>query len=181
MAAVAKDIPNVHLERDEVATVVETDLRLAVTEGLDSLVLTGLASSGLQAPGSDSTLVSIRKAITTIQASGYAPDMLVLTPAVSESIDVMVSGLTNGTAEFVFGAGRFAPGSLFGLNVVVSKGAAAPIVMDSSAVGKLYVSPISLARFEQDAGSTNKSTVRLEGHAAYGVERSPGAVRIAAS
>jgi hypothetical protein len=41
--------------------------------------------------------------------------------------------------------------------------------------------PISLARFEQDAGSTNKSTIRLEGHAAYGVERTGAAVRIAAS
>jgi hypothetical protein len=46
--------------------------------------------------------------------------------------------------------------------------------------GKLYVSPISLARFEEDAGSTNKSTVRLEGHAAFGVERQDAAVEILA-
>jgi hypothetical protein len=44
--------------------------------------------------------------------------------------------------------------------------------------GKVYASPLTLARFEQDAGSTNQSTVRLEGHAAFGVERTSAAVRI---
>jgi hypothetical protein len=51
-------------------------------------------------------------------------------------------------------------------------------VVDSSAFGKLYASPVTLARFEQDAGSTSQSTVRLEGHAAVGVERLTAAVRI---
>jgi hypothetical protein len=109
------------------------------------------------------------------------PDTLLLTPAASETIDTMVSGITGGTADFTFGAGRFAPGQLFGLNVIESKVLAAPVVLDSKANGKLYVSPISLARFEENAGKTNTSLVRLEGHAAYGVERTGAAVRIAAS
>jgi hypothetical protein len=54
-----------------------------------------------------------------------------------------------------------------------------PVVLDSSANGKLYLSPISLARFEENAGRTNTSLVRLEGHAAYGVERTAAAIRIA--
>ena len=116
--------------------------------------------------------------MTTILASGYNPDALIITPANAEAIDTMVSGLTGGTADFVFGPGRFAPGTLFGLNVRVSKTAAAPIVVDATAFGKLYVSPISLARFEVDAGSTNRSNVRLEGNAAFGVERTPAAARI---
>jgi hypothetical protein len=64
---------------------------------------------------------------------------------------------------------------------VVSKVLPAPVVLDSSANGKLYVSPISLSRFEENAGRTNTSLVRLEGHAVYGVERTAAAVRIAAS
>ena len=40
---------------------------------------------------------------------------------------------------------------------------------------------LSLARFEENAGKTNTSLVRLEGHAAFGVERQTAAVRIAAS
>jgi hypothetical protein len=175
------NIPNVYLERDELATAVENDLRLAINEGLDSLVLTGVATSGFQAPGSDNLLVSIRKAITTIRANGYSPNLLVLTPAADETIDTMVSGISGGTADFVFGAGSFAPGTLFGLRRVVSKSVPAPVVMDTTANGRLYVSPISLARFEVDAGVTNRSNLRLEGHGAYGVERTAAAVRIAAS
>jgi hypothetical protein len=70
----------------------------------------------------------------------------------------------------VFGPAQFAPGSLFGLNVRTSKTAGTAVV-DSNAFGKLYANPLTLARFEEDAGSTNQSTVRLEGHAAFGVER----------
>jgi HK97 family phage prohead protease len=181
VAAVVTNIPNVYLERDELATAVENDLRLSINEGLDSLVLTGVATSGFQAPGTDNILVSIRKAITTIRANGYSPNLLVLTPAADEQIDTMVSGISGGTADFVFGAGQFAPGTLFGLRRVVSKSVPVPVVMDTTANGRLYVSPISLARFEVDAGTTNRSNLRLEGHGAYGVERTGAAVRIAAS
>ena len=55
------------------------------------------------------------------------------------------------------------------------------MIVDSSALGKLYVSPISLAVFELDAGATNRSNVRLEGHAAFGVERQAAAIRVAAA
>jgi hypothetical protein len=51
-------------------------------------------------------------------------------------------------------------------------------VVDAAAFGKLYVSPITLSRFEENAGATNTSTVRLEGHSAFGVERTSAAVRI---
>jgi hypothetical protein len=53
--------------------------------------------------------------------------------------------------------------------------------MDTRAHGSLYLSPISLARFEENAGASNTSTVRLEGHAQYGTERTAAAVRIASS
>jgi hypothetical protein len=56
-----------------------------------------------------------------------------------------------------------------------------PVVMDTRAHGALYLSPISLARFEESAGATNTSTVRLEGHAQYGTERTAAAIRIASS
>jgi len=93
----------------------------------------------------------------------------------------MVSGISGGTADFTFGAGRFAPGTLFGLTVVESKVLAAPVVMDSRANGRLFVGPISLARFEEAAAKTNTSLVRLETNAAYAVERTAAAIRIAAS
>jgi hypothetical protein len=124
-------------------------------------------------------LVSIRKAMTTIYAAGYNPDTLILTPANAEALDVLQ---TVGTEKmWVFGAGRFAPGQLFGMNVRVSKTVGAPVVVDASAFGRMYVSPISLASFEENAGKTNTTLVRLEGHAVFGTERQNAAVRIAAS
>jgi hypothetical protein len=57
----------------------------------------------------------------------------------------------------------------------------APAVADSQAFGKLYVGPVALATFEENAGKTNSSLVRFEGNAVFGVERQNAAVRIAAS
>jgi HK97 family phage prohead protease len=179
VAVIQSGIPNLILEQPQIESLINVDLRLALNEGLDALVLDAVADSDNQDPGGDPLLVSIRKSITTIQASGYAPDTLILTPQDAEDLDVLQ---TSGPEEFyVFGAGRFAPGQLFGLNVRVSKTVDVPVVVDAAAFGKLYVSPITLARFEENAGSTNTSTVRLEGHAAFGTERQDAAVRIDAT
>jgi HK97 family phage prohead protease len=178
VAAVETGVPNIILEQPTIQPLIETDLRLALNEGLDKLVLDAVADSDNQDPASDPLLVSIRKCITTIQAAGYAPDTLIITPADSEALDVLQ---TDGPEAFyVFGAARFAPGQLFGLNVRVSKTIDVPVVCDSSALGRLYVSAITLARFEENSGSTNSSTIRLEGSAAFGVERLDACIRISA-
>jgi hypothetical protein len=56
--------------------------------------------------------------------------------------------------------------------------AAGTAVVDSEAFGRLYASPLQLQRFEVDAGLTNRSNYRLEGHATFGVERLTAAARI---
>jgi uncharacterized protein len=179
VATVRSGVPNVMLEQDQIESVIGQDLRLAINEGLDKLILDAIALSGFQAPSTDPLLVSIRKAMTTIYAAGYNPDLLILTPAASEGLDILQ---TVGTEKlYVFGAGRFAPGQLFGMSVRVSKTIPAPAVVDSQAFGKLYASPISLASFEENAGKTNTTLVRMEGNAAFGTERQNAAVRIAAS
>jgi HK97 family phage prohead protease len=156
VATVQSGIPNIYLETQGFSTTIENDLRLALSDGLDKLVLDKFVASGFQAPGTDNILVSIRKCITTLRAAGYAPDTLVLTPAMDETIDVMVSGISGGTADFVFAPGQFAPGTLFGLQRRVSKTVPAPVVFDSQAFGKLYASPVSLARFEEAAGKRTR-------------------------
>jgi hypothetical protein len=181
VAAVETGIPNVYLESAAVNSIIESDLRLAVNEGLDKLVLDAIAASGFQAPGTDNILISIRKAMSTVMAAGYSPDTVILTPAAAEAIDVMVSGISGGSADFVNGAGNFGPATIFGMNKRISKTIPAPAVADSTALGKLYASPITLAIFEENFGRTNTSLVRLEGHAVFGTERQGAAVRIAAS
>jgi hypothetical protein len=51
-------------------------------------------------------------------------------------------------------------------------------VLDSNAYGRLYVAPVELRAFEQDAGQTNRQTVRIETAAAYTAERTTAARRI---
>ncbi len=177
VAAIETNVPNVILSQRQADQVIETDLRLALNEGLDKLVLDAVAASGFQAPGTDPLLVSIRKAITTVSAAGYNPDTLVLTPAASQTLDTLQDSANN----YIFGAGRFAPGQLFGLNVRVSKTVAAPIVVDASAFGRLHASPVRLDRFEADSGTTNRSNVRMELHAAVAVHRQNAAIRVAAA
>jgi hypothetical protein len=180
LATVESGVPNIFLERPQMESIIGVDLRLAYNEGLDKLVLDATAGAAFQGTA-DPLLVGIRKSMTVLEAAGYSPDTVILRPADAEGLDLLVTGLTGGTADYVFGAGRFAPGQLFGLNVRVSKTAAAPIVLDASAFGKLYVGPVSLARFEENAGKTNTSLIRLEGNAVFGVERLTAARRIAAS
>jgi phage head maturation protease len=181
VATIQTNVPNVYLEQAAFNTVVETDLRLAINDGLDKLVLDAIATSGFQAPGTDPLLVSVRKAMTTLMNAGYNPDTLLLTPANAEALDLAVSGITGGTQDFVFTPGQFAPGTIFGMQRRISKTIPAAAVVDSQALGKYYTSPVSLARFEADAGTTNRSNVRLELNAVFGLERAAAAVRIAAS
>jgi phage head maturation protease len=179
VASVQTGIPNVYLEQAAFNTVVENDLRLAVNGGLDKLVLDALAAAGHEDPATGPLLVAIRKAITTIEAAGYSPNTLILRPQDAEALDTL---RVNATDElYVFQPGAAAPGTIYGLQRRVSKAAPSPIVVDTRAFGKLYSSPVSLQRFEADAGTTNKSNVRLELHAVFGTERVAAAVRIAAS
>jgi phage head maturation protease len=176
VATVSSGIPNVYLQSDSINSIVETDLTLALNAAFDELVLAGLTGAAFLAPGSDPLLISIRKAVSILQAAGYSPDTLILDPASAVTIDT----LQTTTDSYVFQAGNFAPGQLFGLSRRIATNIPAPAVVDSSAFGRLYASPVSLAKFEQNSGVTNTSVLRLECNAVFGVERIPAAVRIAA-
>ena len=76
---------------------------------------------------------------------------------------------------------RSGPARAYGMQTRISKTIPAPVVVDSRAFGKLYTGPVSLASFEADGGTTNRSNIRLEMSAAFGTERQAAAVRIAAS
>jgi len=74
LASVVSDIPNVFLENEQAGSIIENDLKLAITDALDDLVRLAVAASCFQAPGTDPLLVSIRKAMSTVMSSGYQPD-----------------------------------------------------------------------------------------------------------
>ena len=181
VASIYSNVPNIMLEQPAFNTAIEMDLRLAINGGLDKLILDAIATAGFQAPGTDPLLVSIRKAITTVQASGYSPDLLLLTPANMEALDTLRATATAGEQYYVFAPAQLAPRNIFGLNVRISKDIPAPAVVDSAALGKLYTSPVTLARFEADGGTTNRGNVRMELNAVFGLERAAAAIRVAAS
>ena len=96
-----------------------------------------------------------------------------------ETLDTLTSGGTAGwPGPYVFSPGQFAPQTIFGMSVRVSKNIGQPVVVDSRAFGKLYAGPVSLQRFEESGGLTNSSLVRFEGNAVFGIERLTAAVRI---
>jgi HK97 family phage prohead protease len=80
IAAVETNVPNIVLGQDMIQSLVETDLRLSVNEGLDQLVATGLATSGTMSAGTLDILTNVRKAITTVTAAGYVPSDLIIDP-----------------------------------------------------------------------------------------------------
>jgi hypothetical protein len=176
VASISSGIPNVFLESTAVASIIETDLRLAISEGLDALVLAELANADHVPPGTDPVIVSVRKAITVIRAAGYNPDTLIVDPETDEELDTEVA--ESGTQHYVFGPGQPA-GSIFGLRRRVSKSAPSPIVASANAVGRLFASPVSLQRWEENSGATNSSLIRMELSALFSVERIDAAVRVA--
>ena len=183
VAATETGIPNVYLESQAVASIVETDLRLSVNAGLDSLVVGALeALSGAGAADPVDPIPDIRAAITTLRAAGYAADTLILTPELDEALDLLVSGVGpgGGQSDYVFGPGNPAS-SIFSLRRFVSPEVTGAAVADASAFGRLYASPVGLQRFEENDGSTNTSLVRLELHALFGVERADAAVSLTSS
>jgi hypothetical protein len=121
----------------------------------------------------------IRRSVSLLWSNGYNPNVLILTPANSETIDLLQSGGTAGwPGAYTFGAGQFGPPRIFGMEVRVSKNIGNPTLVDSSAYGRLYAGPVSLQRFEENAGASNSSLLRFEGNALFNVERSTAAVRI---
>lgn len=181
LATVESGVPNVYAAQAAITSIIESDMRLAVNDSIDSLLLAAFTASGFQAPGADNYFVTVRKAIATLQIAGFQPDVLVQTPTDALDLDVMVSGIAGGTADFINLPGNAAPGSIFGLQRRISKSAPASVVLDSSAFGKLYASPVTLARFEANNGLTNSQNLRLELNAAFGVERQAAAIRLAAA
>jgi hypothetical protein len=89
VAAVETGIPNLVLAQDTIGSLVETDLRLALNEGLDELVLLAVEDSSVLDAGSDPLLVSIRRAISAVQLAGYSPDTLILGTQEAEDLDVL--------------------------------------------------------------------------------------------
>lgn len=170
VAAVETDTPNVILAQPGFRSMVERDLLVTIREAYDQLVLDAIAgvSPTSTSPGAD-LVASLRQAIEDLAALGYTgPYTALLSPADAVGLDLLQT--SGPEMMYQFGVGQFARAP-FGLTVRIGKNVTDPMVTDAAAFGRMYATGLTLATFEQDAGQTNSSTVRLEGHAVFGVER----------
>jgi hypothetical protein len=166
LANVSSGVPNVILASAQFESMVSQDLRLAYYSALDNYVHGELVnmSPSLVSEGSN-LLEAFRHGMTVMRANGYNPNVAVVSPGDMTALDLMTQSLS----EYVFSGLQ----QRFGLRFVES-----PILVDgesylidTSAVGRLYLGSVALASFEENAGSTNTTTVRLEGNVVFGPER----------
>jgi uncharacterized protein len=176
VAAIHPDIPRIHAAQPLFQSIVETDLRLSINDGLDEVVRRGVTTAGTAAAVTGNIVDKIRKAKTVVQAQGYNPNVLAIDPAGAEALDLLVTGISGGTADYVFTPGQPAPAP-WGLQMRVWK-TAGTAILDADSFGRLYVAPVELRSFEQDAGATNRQTVRMETNALFTVERVSAGLKI---
>ena len=143
VATIQTDVPNIYLEQPAFNTVDrERPHGSRSTTASTSWCWTRSPRPGSRRPAPTRCSSAIRKAMTTICAAGLQPRHA--GPDAGErrgARHARVSGVSGGTADFVFAPGQFAPDTIFGLNARVSKTVAAAVVVDSQAFGKLYTSP----------------------------------------
>jgi uncharacterized protein len=70
VAAISKDVPRILSAQPIFQTILETDLRLSVNDGLDELCRRGLVGAGTSALVTGNVLDKIRKAVTVVQGQG---------------------------------------------------------------------------------------------------------------
>jgi hypothetical protein len=174
VAAIHPDVPRIHAAQPLFQSIVETDLRLTISDGLDEVVRRGVNTAGTAAAVTGNIVDKIRKAKTVVQAQGYMPDTLAIDPAGAEALDLLKT--SGSEAMYVFAPGQAAPAP-WGLQMRIWKNAGT-CIMDADSFGRLYVAPVELRSFEQDSGQTNKQTVRMETNALYTVERVAAGLKI---
>jgi len=172
VASVETGLPNIYLLQDGVRDVINTDLRLSYERGLEDMAIDALYAAGASTGSAGSDLMSsVVYAASDMAANGYNPSVVVINP-----LDFNVYLLLKGQAEV---PARQDP--LAGFTFVVNSTLATRegFVLDPQAAGRLYVSGVTLATFEENAGRTNTSTIRLEGTALLNIQRSGAIIKLA--
>lgn len=173
VANVESGIPNIILASDGFAGMVQTDLRLAYEQALDALVVNAILNAGPDdSTQGDDLTEKIVYAAAVMADNGYNGTVVALSPG-----DYAALQLLRGADEQF---ARTDPLKGFTFRVTNAAGPN-PLLLDPSAAGKLYVSAVTLQTFEESAGATNSSLVRLEGNALLHIERVDAILSIGAA
>ena len=155
-------IPNIVFRNPSIRQVIDSELRLGLAEALDAQAIAIINAAGMAVGGTGANLaIRIRKAVTTVQAAGFQPDTVALSPADAEALDLLLLDVLNSSNTL----------PNWKLNVRVGKSVTTGFVFDSSAFATVHASPIDVAAFEENAGATNSQLARGEFNAITTVEQ----------
>jgi hypothetical protein len=169
IATVSELLPNAIVKLDAFADLVDGTLRQAYRESLDDFVVDELiAAAGTTDNTGTGLFEQLRKAVTNLQGLGFNPSLALVSPSDAETLDLSRSGGSTSTdGPFILSPAPrdTASSPLWGLKIVAAKTVTAPIVLDASAVGNLYLGAVSLASNPFEGFSSNETRFRLEGPA----------------
>jgi hypothetical protein len=167
-------IPNIVFRQSnpDLQGLLNGELRLGLAEALDYLVFQAIGAATIAVGGTGSNMaIRVRKAMTTLEAAGYQPDTVALSPADAEALDLELLATLNSSNTL----------PNWGLNVRVSKSITTSLVLDASAFATLHAGPVELTSFEENFGGTNSVLVRGELNAQASIDQASAAVALGAA
>ena len=180
IATVESGIPNIMLESDSFRGWINDDLSYAYASAIDYHIVAQIATANpnITTPGTN-FLETIVAAAEAVASAGYSPSVLAASPANLMDLLLMANigtdggYLAGGMDSVLSGLRRVAVPALTSLG--------SAFVLDPSAAGTLYSSPVRMAAFEENSGKTNSSTVRLESNGLFLVQRLGAIAEVAVS
>ena len=175
IAITSVGIPNIMLASAMLSSWVEADLRYAYSVALDDHVVTEIAAANpTVAPPGSHVLESILLAAEEVANQGYAPSILAADPTFLIDLRLATQPVSG---DFLFSGNEID----LGLRRVSVVGLTTPLVLDPQAAGVLYVSPVTFSTHEEEHGTTNSSTARVESSGAFVVQRTGAIAEVASA
>ena len=172
VAHVVSGVPNIVARQRPFRDLIENDLRLGLSEALDDMVDDAITAATVPMGSAGANIAEkIRYAMAVVEAAGYSPDTVALSPDEAVALDLILLDTNNSTGV----------GPLFGLRPRISKALALGIVFDSRAFASLHAGPIEFSSHEENSGKTNSQLFRAELNAVAVIDREDAACEVWAS
>ena len=171
VAHVVSGVPKIVARQRPFRDLIEGDLRLGLSEALDDMVDDAITAATIPMAAGVGIAEKIRYAMAEVEAAGYAPDTVGLSPDEAVELDLLLLETNNSTGV----------GPLFGLRPRISKALALAVVFDSRAFASLHAGPLEFSSHEENAGKTNSQLFRAELNAVAVVDREAAGCEVWAS
>lgn len=173
IAYIESGVPNILLESPNFRSWVNRDLVASYRLSLDAHIVGEIDGAAIPVGGGGSNAFEdVLFTQEAVAAAGYTPNAVIVSPADALAIRLLVMA---GGDSYAFAQQL----PTFIVTTAVDDGAG--FVADLDSLGTLFLGPFSLRAFEENAGSTNSSTVRAESSGRFVVQRADAAATLGAS